>query len=393
MWYDHVPGSGNLYGHPESSAHWWKHADAALQSMGGKEFSCLPSCYMFESSKMALSAYVDGFTLSGEESRHSGFWLEFGKRAKLEQPMPLTIVLGRSHQEVTWKGKKAYAFQAADFAQQCVERYKELTDMPVRAASTPHLEDGSFSPEDLTARGELLGSAAKIVMKLLWLARLCRPDSQVGINLLGSHVTKWSKADDRRLARLIGYLSRTTTYALHSFMHDPLESLRLSCWVDASFGDCVSTMRSCSGYFIALEAENSFLPLVWVSRKQTVTSRSTTESETVALATAVYNDVMPLEIACKLLFGREILVKCWEDNQAVLAIIKGYSSKLRHLQKTHKINIASLSEAFENPNYKLDYIVTTEQKGDILTKALGPQKWGAALDLIHVGDVPQSKHE
>ena len=226
----------SLYGHPESSAHWWKHADAALQSMGGKEFSCLPSCYMFESSKMALSAYVDDFTLSGEESRHSGFWLEFGKRVKLEQPMPLTIVLGRSHQEVTWKGKKA-------------------------------------------------------------------------------------KADDRRLARLIGYLSRTTTYALHSFMHDPLESLRLSCWVDASFGDCVSTMRSCSGYFIALEAENSFLPLVWVSRKQTVTSRSTTESETVALATAVYNDVMPLEIACKLFFGREILVKCWEDNQAVLAIV------------------------------------------------------------------------
>ena len=66
---------------------------------------------------------------------------------------------------------------------------------------------------------------------------------------------------------------------------------------------------------------------------------------------------------------------------------------MRHLQKTHKINIASLSEAFENPNYNLDYIVTTEQKGDILTKALGPQKWGAALDLIHVGDVPQSKHE
>ena len=97
--------------------------------------------------------------------------------------MPVTIVLGRSHQKVTWKGKEAYAFQAADFAQQCVERYKELTEMPVRAASTPHLEDGSFSPEDLTARGELLGSAAKIVMKLLCLARLCRPDLQVSIRI------------------------------------------------------------------------------------------------------------------------------------------------------------------------------------------------------------------
>ena len=112
-------------------------------------------------------------------------------------------------------------------------------------------------------------------------------------------------------------------------------------------------MRSCSGYFVALEAENSFFPLPWVSRRQTVTSRSTTESETVALATAVCNDVMPLETACSHLFGREILVKCWEDNQAVLAIVsKGFSSKLRHLQKTHKINVASLSEAFENPNYE-----------------------------------------
>ena len=116
---------------------------------------------------------------------------------KLEQPMSLTIVLGRSHQKVIWKGEEAFAFQAADVGQQCVERYKEVTDMPVRAASAPHLEDGSLSPEDLTARGELLGSAARIVMKLLWLARLCRPDLQVSINLLGAHVTKWSKLGRR----------------------------------------------------------------------------------------------------------------------------------------------------------------------------------------------------
>ena len=108
-------------------------------------------------------------------------------------------------------------------------------------------------------------------------------------------------------------------------------------------------MRSCSGYFVPLEAENSFLPLARVSRKQTVTSRSTTVSETVALATAVYNDVMPLEIACSHIFGREILVKCWEDNQAVLAIIsKGFSSKLRHLQKTHNQH-RLIVRTFETP--------------------------------------------
>ena len=89
----------------------------------------------------------------------------------------------------------------------------------------------------------------------------------------------------------------TTNYAILSFMHNQASELRLSCYVDASFGDCNEPAKSCSGFFIALEADQSFLPLVWVSKKQSVVSRSTTESEVVALATAVFSECIPLQSA------------------------------------------------------------------------------------------------
>ena len=66
----------------------------------------------------------------------------------------------------------------------------------------------------------LHATAARIIMKLLWLAILCRPDIQVAVHALGSHVTCSTRADDQRLARLIGYISVTTNYAILSFMRN-----------------------------------------------------------------------------------------------------------------------------------------------------------------------------
>ena len=77
-----------------------------------------------------------------------------------------------------------------------------------------------------------------------------------------------------------------------------------------------------------------------------------------------------------------LTVTCYEDNQRVLAVIKkGYSSKIRHLPKTHKINVASVSEMFRGSELQIEYIATDHQKGDILTKALGPQ----TCDLLKLG--------
>ena len=56
---------------------------------------------------------------------------------------------------------------------------------------------------DEGARGELAPNACKILMKALWLGRLARPDIVKPINDLATKVQAWTKADDKKLLRLI----------------------------------------------------------------------------------------------------------------------------------------------------------------------------------------------
>ena len=75
---------------------------------------------------------------------------------------------------------------------------------------------------------------------------------------------------------------------------------------------------------------------------------------------------------CQQLITPEIVLTYYEDNQAVLAIIaRGFSSKLRHLSKFHKINVASTCEAFNEPDINAEYIETLKRRADVLTKSFG----------------------
>ena len=91
-----------------------------------------------------------------------------------------------------------------------------------------------------------------------------------------------------------------------------------------------------------------------------------------------------LEI-CQQLITPEIVLNCYGDNQAVLAIIaRGFSSKLRHVSKFHKINLASTCEAFSEPGINAEYIETLKQRADVLTKSLGVSAWDSALKLLQM---------
>ena len=91
---------------------------------------------------------------------------------------------------------------------------------------------------------------------------------------------------------------------------------------------------------------------------------------------------------CQQLITPEIVLNYYEDNQAVLAIIaRGFSPKLRHLSKFHKINVASTCEAFNEPDINAEDsedIETLKQRADVLTKSLGVSAWDSALKLLHI---------
>ena len=161
--------------------------------------------------------------------------------------------------------------------------------------------------------------------------------------------------------------------------------LRLALCVDSDFGGCIHTARSTSGYVLVLEGDQCFAVLTWSSKRQKVVSRSSTEAEFVSLSSALFSDANHmLEVWQTLILDIESV--CFEDNEACIAIArKVFSAKLKHLMKTHRMNVASTCEVVnDNDDILLNYVNTAEQRGDPLTMALAVQKWGAALKLLGI---------
>ena len=85
--------------------------------------------------------------------------------------------------------------------------------------------------------------------------------------------------------------------------------------MDADFGGDQRDVKSTSGGYLVLKGPNTHYPLAWVSKRQTSTSRSTTESEVVSLAYSLYQEGLPsLQLWDKLL-GRAVNLVIQEDNQ------------------------------------------------------------------------------
>ena len=291
--------------------------------------------------------------------------------------MPLSQSEG--HEEcAAFRAQKSLVFDMLDYAHQTVDLYKSITSVTnIKHAATPFVPDGSISIEDEESKGELAASACKILMKALWLGRLSRPDIIKPINDLATKVQSWSRGDDKRLLRLIQYIHSTPHYRLVGTINDNPDQLELHLYVDADFAGDRLSGKSTSGGFMVLHGPNTFFPLAWVSKRQTSTSRSTTESEVVSLAYSLYQEGLPALQLWEKLLGRTVTLRVLEDNQATILVIrKGYSPKLRHITRTHKVNLSGLSEVFRDDSAELEYCKTDVQAADIFTKALPASEVG-----------------
>ena len=101
----------------------------------------------------------------------------------------------------------------AGHAKKCVERYCELanktTQKPYKV-SIPCIDDHHFKEEETKSVGELSTTCSQIVLKCFYLARIGRPDILWSANKLARSITKWTKACDKRLNRLISYIHYTS---------------------------------------------------------------------------------------------------------------------------------------------------------------------------------------
>ena len=166
-----------------------------------------------------------------------------------------------------------WSYDMEDHAKKCVERYCELankTTQQLHKVTTPCLDDHDFKEEELGSVGEVSKVCSQVVLKSLYLARIGRPDILWSVNKLARAVTKWTRAHDKRLARLISYIHHTS-------------ECRLGLVQDSDFGGELEDSKSILGRILCIFGSHTFVPISWMCKKQTSVSHSSTESEIISL--------------------------------------------------------------------------------------------------------------
>ena len=154
----------------------------------------------------------------------------------------------------------------------CVENSCNLAKVSppsLREVPTPFTEAGIARPtlsEDKKP-GKLQPVASKILMKILFAARMARFDLLRATQSLASRVTKWSAECDVALHRLVSYINRSKDHFLEGFIGDSLDQCQLRLFADADHpGEHDS--KSTSGSAIVLVGPNIYFPLNAFSKKQ-----------------------------------------------------------------------------------------------------------------------------
>ena len=158
-------------------------------------------------------------------------------------------------------------------------------------------------------------------------------------------------------------------------------------YTDADWNGDPTTTKSTNGLYVELWSPSSghCWPITWQSKKQTCTSSSTAEAEVISLSWGLRSEGLPLQSFVESILGNRPIVRCFVDNdQALRAVDRGYSKKLRTLQRTHRCSIGVLHELAEDVQQRviMQYCSTLKHKADSFTKVLAAFQFKAARHCI-----------
>ena len=140
-------------------------------------------------------------------------------------------------------------YDMRDFLESCVERYCELAKVErksLKPAATPFHELRVALPtaSEKETAGRLQPIASKVLMKILFAARMARWDLLRATQSLASRVTKWSPDCDLGLHRLVCYINSSLDTKMSGFIGDSIMDCRLWLFSDSDFaGEYDSTQK------------------------------------------------------------------------------------------------------------------------------------------------------
>lgn len=242
------------------------------------------------------------------------------------------------------------------YAQDLLKRFDMVN---CNSCSTPMNTRGKLTKEDNSEPADAL-KFRSLVGGLSYLTHT-RPDINFSVSLISRFMQSPSKLHMGAAKRVLRYVSGTTGLGL---WYRRTDDVKLTGFTDSDWAGCQDERKSTSGYLFLI----GDTPVSWSTKKQTSVALSTAEAEYAAASAAACQAVWIRKILADVGYKQvqETVIYC--DNTSAIAMAR---NPVQHGRCKHiEIKIHFIRDLVTEREITLEYIVTEEQRADVLTKAL-----------------------
>jgi hypothetical protein len=384
-----------LYGLKRSPRHFYELARKILLSIGLQQHPTLP-CIFFGTlipghPPLYLGLYVDDFVyFSSSKIVEEKFENDFGAAIDTDFNGQIGYFLGINFEckkdengEVTiHMGQEAFIDNLCQMANLDNDN---VTSVPTPYRSGYPTDSIPYIPTNPVDQAQLIHQMQVYIGSLTWLSMSTRPDIATITNILAKYTTKCTKAHIDQVKRVIRYLKGTKTLGIQftskqqskieSHVKFPIDNVTSIC--DANWGPQDQSRpqqnetreldlfksRSLSGFLVYLNG-----PVHWVSKRQTITARSTAEAEIYATDECTKCLLHLKQIVEGLHLSEELMkgpTYIYNDNAACVQWTKNMTTKgLQHVQICEN----AVRESVQNNFIEVKHIAGKLNLSDMFTK-------------------------
>jgi len=189
-----------------------------------------------------------------------------------------------------------------------------------------------------------------------------RPDICSAVNYFSQFQSEPTEEHWKGLKRILRYLQGTLDLGL---MISKRSEIPLTGYADADYANNYDR-KSVTGFVVEVFGNT----VSWCTRKQRTVALSTTEAEFVALATASTEILWLKQLLLDLKVEMNGPIPVFEDNQSCIHALKTWDQRrMKHIDVKYNF----IRDLQQENIFSVQYISTSDQKADIMTKPLAPE--------------------
>ena len=337
-----------LYGLKQSARNWNLFLDDLLVGLGFTKCPDDPGLYARRDKQGKIElviAHVDDILTALKKETKEAFWSHLSKYVTIERKGKPETLLGM---HLEWFPNSIKISGAVPIN----KLVSDTLDSPFRIVTSPYL---SCPDGDLLAA---TSSYKALIGRLLFIARMWRPDIRYAVTRLCVKNHAPSNGDWQKALHVVKYLAGTPEAGIE--IHPWTGTIEI--FTDA--GEEKLEEKATTGIII----KNGNTPIAWTARKQDVTVLSSTEAEYIALGTGC-QDALWIRKVLQFLWPNDPPTPIvYNDNQgaATLSEYPDFHRRTKHIRRRHHF----ARECVQEGDLVVQWISGERNPADLLTKPI-----------------------